>query len=122
MKAVLLQPDIPHRQPVFEQYVRRIRESLLRLSGAGAGTTAVVVSGSGTAANETALSSIVRPDEAVLLLTNGEFGEQAARHPRGCMPTPPRPRLRLGGSVRPGGGPQDAGGEPVDRLGVHGLP
>ncbi len=38
--------------------------------------TAVVVSGSGTAANETALSSIVRPGEAVLLLTNGEFGER----------------------------------------------
>ena len=76
VKAVLLQPDIPHRQPVFEQYVRRIRESLLRLSGAGTGTTAVVVSGSGTAANETALSSIVRPNEAVLLLTNGEFGER----------------------------------------------
>ena len=76
VKAVLLQPDIPHRQPVFEQYVRRIRESLLRLSGANDGTTAVVVSGSGTAANETALSSIVRPGEAVLLLTNGEFGER----------------------------------------------
>jgi 2-aminoethylphosphonate-pyruvate transaminase len=75
VRAVLLQPDIPHRQPAFEQYVRRIRESLLQLSGADAGTT-VVVSGSGTAANETALSSIVRPGEAVLLLTNGEFGER----------------------------------------------
>lgn len=76
VKAVLLQPDIPHRRPVFEQFVRRIREGLLRLSGADAGTTAVVVSGSGTAANEAALSSIVRPGEEVLLLTNGEFGER----------------------------------------------
>jgi len=76
VKAVLLQPDIPHRQPVFEQFVHRIRESLLRLVGADSDYTAVVVSGSGTAANETALSSIVRPDEEVLLLTNGEFGER----------------------------------------------
>src|SRR4030042_732601 len=76
VKAVLLQPDIPHRQPVFEQYVRRIRQSLLQLWGADDGRRAVVVSGSGTAANETALSSIVRPGEAVLLLSNGEFGER----------------------------------------------
>src|SRR4030042_50577 len=45
VKAVLLQPDIPHRQRVFEQYVRRIRESLLRLSGADGGTTAGGVTG-----------------------------------------------------------------------------
>src|SRR4030042_244605 len=76
VKAVLLQPDIPHRQPVFEQFVRRIRQGLLRLSGAAACYTAVVGSGSGTAANEAALSSIVRPGEEVLLLTNGEFGER----------------------------------------------
>ena len=76
VKAVLLQPDIPHRQPVFEQYVRRIRQTLLRLAGADEGYTAVVVSGSGTAANEAALSSIVKRDEEVLLLTNGEFGER----------------------------------------------
>ena len=76
LKAVLLQPDIPHRQPAFEQYVRRIRASLLQLSGADEGYTAVVVSGSGTAANEAALSSIVRRGEDVLLLSNGEFGER----------------------------------------------
>jgi len=74
--AVLLQPDIPHRQPVFEQYLRRIRASLLQLCGADESYTAVVVSGSGTAANEAALSSIVRRGEEVLLLSNGEFGER----------------------------------------------
>ena len=76
LKAVLLQPDIPHRQPVFEQYLRRIRASLLQLCGADESYTAVVVSGSGTAANEAALSSIVRRGEEVLLLSNGEFGER----------------------------------------------
>jgi 2-aminoethylphosphonate-pyruvate transaminase len=76
VKAVLLQPDIPHRQPVFEQYVHRIRQNLLRLVEADSDYTAVVVSGSGTAANETALSSIVRPNEEVLLLKNGEFGDR----------------------------------------------
>jgi 2-aminoethylphosphonate-pyruvate transaminase len=76
LKAVLLQPDIPHRQPVFEQYVRRIRESLLQLVQADDGYAAVVVSGSGTAANEAALSSIVRRGDEVLLVSNGEFGER----------------------------------------------
>ncbi|MFT7581504.1 MAG: 2-aminoethylphosphonate-pyruvate transaminase, partial [Myxococcota bacterium] len=39
---------------------------------------AVVVTGSGTAGNEAVLSSVVGPDETVLVLTNGEFGERLA--------------------------------------------
>ena len=76
LKAVRLRPDSPHRQPVFEQYVQRIRERLLQLCGAEEGCTAVVVGGSGTAANETARSSIVRRGEEVLLLAKGESGER----------------------------------------------
>jgi 2-aminoethylphosphonate-pyruvate transaminase len=76
LKSVLAHPDMPHRQPAFEQIVRRIRANLLALFHADASYVAVVVSGSGTAANETALSSIVKPGEEVLLVKNGEFGNR----------------------------------------------
>lgn len=76
LKSVLAHPDMPHRQPAFEQIVRRVRGNLLTLFRADAGYVAVVVSGSGTAANEAALSSIVRPGEEVLLVKNGEFGNR----------------------------------------------
>ena len=101
VKSVLAHPDLPHRQPAFEEFVRRIRANLMHLFGADEGYTAVVVSGSGTAANETALSSIVRPGEEVLLVKNGEFGNRLEEiltcygyplrvldYPWGVMPDP----------------------------------
>jgi 2-aminoethylphosphonate-pyruvate transaminase len=76
LKSVLAHPDLPHRQPAFEQILRRIRANLLTLFHADASYVAVVVSGSGTAANETALSSVVKAGEEVLLVKNGEFGNR----------------------------------------------
>jgi 2-aminoethylphosphonate-pyruvate transaminase len=76
LKSALAHPDMPHRQPAFEQIVRRIRANLLALFHADPSYVAVVVSGSGTAANETALSSIVKAGEEVLLVKNGEFGNR----------------------------------------------
>jgi 2-aminoethylphosphonate-pyruvate transaminase len=76
LKSVLAHPDMPHRQPAFERIVRRIRANLLTLFRADADYISVVISGSGTAANETALSSIVKPGEEVLLIKNGEFGNR----------------------------------------------
>jgi len=76
VKASLAHPDMCHRRPVFEQVLARVRQDLLKLFGASEDYTAVVVSGSGTAANETALSSIIKPGEEVLSIINGEFGER----------------------------------------------
>lgn len=78
IKSSLAHPDMCHRRPMFEQILSRVRQNLLRLFSASEDYTAVVVSGSGTAANETALSSIIRPEEEVLLISNGEFGERLA--------------------------------------------
>lgn len=76
VKNALVHPDMCHRRPGFEQILKRVRGNLLKLFHADDSYTAVVVSGSGTAANETALSSIIRDDEEVLLIKNGEFGER----------------------------------------------
>ena len=78
VKSALVHPDMCHRRPMFEQILTRVRGNLLKLYNADENYTAVVVSGSGTAANETALSSIIKDDDTVLLIKNGEFGERLA--------------------------------------------
>ncbi len=55
VKSVLMQPDIPHRQPVFEGHVRSLRAQLLRLFRADDAYTAVVITGSGMAAANLAI-------------------------------------------------------------------
>jgi 2-aminoethylphosphonate-pyruvate transaminase len=76
VKAALVHPDMCHRRPDFEQILRRVRANILRVFQADETYTAVVVSGSGTAANETALSSLIKDSDEVLLIKNGEFGER----------------------------------------------
>lgn len=74
VKASLAHPDMGHRRPTFEQVLSSVRTSLLQLFGADGQYSVAVISGSGTAANETALSSIIKEGEEVLLIKNGEFG------------------------------------------------
>lgn len=76
VKAVLAHPDMSHRRPIFEQVVDSVRAKLLKLFRADDRYTTVVVSGSGTAANETALSSIIKDSDEILLIKNGEFGKR----------------------------------------------
>jgi len=76
VKSSLYHPDMCHRRPVFEQVFRRVRENILRVFQANEDYTAVVVSGSGTAANETGLCSAIKDTNGVLLIKNGEFGER----------------------------------------------
>ena len=76
VKSSLAHPDIGHRRPTFERFVDNIRANLLTLYGADERYAAAIVSGSGTAANETALSSIIKDSDEVLLIKNGEFGER----------------------------------------------
>jgi 2-aminoethylphosphonate-pyruvate transaminase len=76
LKLALGHPDMPHRRPCFEEIIIRVRENLHKLYGANEEYGIAVISGSGTAANETALSSIIRDTDEVLLLKNGIFGDR----------------------------------------------
>ena len=76
VKKSMSHPDIPHRRKIFEGYLERNRANLLKLFNADENYTTVLVSGSGTAANETALSSIIKETDEVLLIKNGVFGER----------------------------------------------
>ncbi|MBN2395784.1 MAG: alanine--glyoxylate aminotransferase family protein, partial [Candidatus Atribacteria bacterium] len=77
VKKAALAPDICHRRPNFERQYNEIRNNLLKLfHGNNDEYTTVVISGSGTASNETVLSSVIRDGQKVLLISNGEFGNR----------------------------------------------
>jgi 2-aminoethylphosphonate-pyruvate transaminase len=77
VKKAALAPDICHRRPVFENQYKEIRENLLKIFRANNKEyTTVVVSGSGTASNETVISSVTPNNKKVLLISNGEFGNR----------------------------------------------
>ena len=69
--------DICHREPDFDRLLASIEQKLLSLFQVRNRSRyrAVVITGSGTAANEAMLSSVVGKG-AILILSNGEFGER----------------------------------------------
>jgi len=77
VKKAALAPDICHRRTIFEKQYSEIRTNLLKIFQATNDEfTTVVVSGSGTASNETVLSSVMPNYKKVLLISNGEFGNR----------------------------------------------
>ena len=87
VKRALVHTDIGHREVEFSEILNRVRWKLLRLFGVDKHKYAtVIITGSGTAANECVLSSVLHKQEKILLLSNGAFGERlveiVARHHR----------------------------------------
>jgi len=78
VRHALLRPDICHREDEFARLMASIR-SRLCAAFAPSGFTAVLVTGSGTAALEAAVTSSVEPDRALLAVVNGVYGERIAR-------------------------------------------
>lgn len=76
VREALMHDDICHRSPEFEELFMRIQNKVCRLFQADDSYDALVVSGSGTAANETCLSSVFQGDGQALLIHNGEFGSR----------------------------------------------
>ena len=77
VREAICKQDICHRESEFECLLQSIVKKLLKLFEIKntAAYQAVVITGSGTAANESILSSVVG-DKNVLILSNGEFGER----------------------------------------------
>jgi len=75
LRAAICKEDICHREPDFDTLLRSIEHKLISLFQIRNRTRyrAVVITGSGTAANEAILSSVVG-NGAILILSNGEFG------------------------------------------------
>ncbi len=79
VRQALLTPDLCHREPEFFALMRDCRERLVRAAGATPDFAAVLVTGSGTAAVEAAVCSVVPDDGGLLVVDNGVYGARLAR-------------------------------------------
>lgn len=77
VRTAICEEDICHREVDFERLLQSIESKLLKLFEIRKTSDyrAVVITGSGTAANEAILSSVVG-DKNILILANGEFGDR----------------------------------------------
>ena len=77
VRMAICKEDICHREIDFERLLQSIENKLLNLFEVKniSNYRAVVITGSGTAANESILSSVVG-EKNILILSNGEFGER----------------------------------------------
>lgn len=77
VRLAICKEDICHRETDFNDLLQDIERKLLRLFEIRdvSAYRAVVITGSGTAANEAILSSVVG-DKNILILSNGEFGQR----------------------------------------------
>ena len=81
VRQALLRPDICHRESEFTALLHGIQAKLLKLfvPGAEAEYAAVVLTGSGTAAVESAVMSSLPHGKRVLVLNNGVYGERISQ-------------------------------------------
>lgn len=76
VRQALLTPDLCHREPEFLSVMRHVREEIADLAGGGGEWSTVVFSGSGTAAVEATVSSVVPPNRRLLVIDNGVYGDR----------------------------------------------
>ena len=80
VRRALLGPDLCHREDEYYDLQDEIRTLLLEVFGlSGAEWAPVLVTGSGTAALEMAVSSSVSPGGRMLVVDNGVYGDRIAR-------------------------------------------
>lgn len=75
VKKALVHDDICHRGPQFESLFNSIQEDLLKVYKADGRYVCLLITGSGTAANEAVISTYVGKQDKTLLVKNGNFGD-----------------------------------------------
>jgi 2-aminoethylphosphonate-pyruvate transaminase len=76
--AALGRGDICHREPECAELLARVRARLLEAFAPRVGFTAVLLTGSGTAAVEAAVTSVCSPGGRLVVVSNGVYGERIA--------------------------------------------
>lgn len=76
VQLALLHKQICHRVPEFESVIHDLQKNMLQVFRANDDYTILFITGSGTAANETLISSRFGPGDKVLLVNNGVFGDR----------------------------------------------
>ncbi|MGH8613410.1 MAG: 2-aminoethylphosphonate aminotransferase [Gammaproteobacteria bacterium] len=79
VRCALAKPDLCHREREFFQLQSSIRERIPVVYELPASYAAVLISGSGTAAVEAMLSTLIPTDGKVLIIENGVYGERLTR-------------------------------------------
>lgn len=79
VQKALLRGDICHREEDFSRLLQDIREKLLAAFAPHGGYTAILLTGSGTAAVEAGVSSCVEEGKKILVASNGVYGERISR-------------------------------------------
>jgi 2-aminoethylphosphonate-pyruvate transaminase len=78
VRAAMGGPDVCHREPEVSELIDRIRAQLVAICGGDDRHAAVLITGSGTAAVESALTAAVQ-NGRVLVLDNGHYGDRLAQ-------------------------------------------
>lgn len=74
VKSALVHHDVCHRDPIFSELMVSLTGKLRRIFRGTPQHTVVAITGSGTAAMESALVSTVPHDRKILIVDNGAFG------------------------------------------------
>ncbi len=76
VKAALVHYDVCHRDEDYSGVVRRLQQKLRPVFGASPEHEMLLLTGSGTAAMEMAVASVVPEGKKILTVANGAFGER----------------------------------------------
>jgi 2-aminoethylphosphonate-pyruvate transaminase len=76
VRQALLKPDLCHREKEFSVLMASVRNKILRAFNIATDFDAVLVTGSGTAALEMAVSSSLSEGRSMLVIRNGVYGER----------------------------------------------
>ncbi|MEE8321468.1 MAG: 2-aminoethylphosphonate aminotransferase [Gammaproteobacteria bacterium] len=83
VRQAMLQPDLCHREPEFAQLQNIIRHRLLEIYKLpGTQWASILLTGSGTAAMEAMITSLVPEEGKVLIIENGVYGERLSQMAR----------------------------------------
>ena len=109
VKAALVHYDVCHRDEDYSGVVRRLQQKLRPVFGASPEHEMLLVTGSGTAAMEMAVSSVVPHGKKILIVENGAFGERLGEIARLHDLDARAARLPVGQPARSGRGGGGAG-------------
>jgi len=89
VKMALVVPDICPREKEFVHVMADVRNGLLKVVNADDDYTCILFAGSGTAAMDAVINSVVPPDKKILIINNGAYGERmvkiAKAYNMGCV-------------------------------------
>src|SRR5690349_2182975 len=80
VRHAALRPDLCHREPEYAALMAGVRSKLLEVAAVKPDAyKSVLIAGSGTAALELGIASIVHPHRKLLVIINGVYGERIDR-------------------------------------------